>query len=98
MSRRVLRIGLIALVAVFVLVVGIGAVLVLRFDPDSLKPRIVASVKQATGRDLTLNGRIGVKLSLWPTLEVTDVALSNPPGFSRPQMATLQRLDLQLAV
>ena len=55
-------------------------------------------MKQATGRDLTLKGRIRLGLSLQPTLTVEDVAFANPPGFSRPQMATLERLDLKLAL
>ena len=59
---------------------------------------MIAAVKSSTGRDLALNGPIRLKPSLWPTLEMRDVALSNPPGFSRPQMATLDRLDLQLAL
>ena len=55
-------------------------------------------MKRATGRDLALNGKIGLKPSLWPTIQAADVAFSNPPGFSRPQMATLQGMELQLAL
>ncbi len=55
-------------------------------------------MKQATGRDLALRGPISFKPSLWPTLQVRDVILANPPGFSRPEMATLGELDLQLAL
>src|SRR3954469_15872710 len=95
---RALKYGLLGLVAVVVLAVAGGAILIARFDPESVKPRIVAAVKQATGRDLVLNGRIGLAPSLWPTLTVDDVALANPPGFSRPQMVTLQRAELQLAL
>lgn len=55
-------------------------------------------MKRTTGRDLALHGKIGLKLSLWPTIEVTDVVFSNPPGFSRPQMATLQGIELRLGL
>jgi AsmA protein len=95
---RTLRFGLIAVAAVIVLALGAGAVFLARFDPNSLKPRIIEAVKRATGRDLALNGEIGLKLSLSPTVEVADVAFANPPGFSRPQMATLQGLELQLGL
>jgi uncharacterized protein involved in outer membrane biogenesis len=98
MPRRVIRIGLIVVAVLIVLVVGAGTVLVLTFNPNEMKPRLIAAVKQATGRDLILNGPIGLKLSLQPTVEATNVALSNPPGFSGPTMATLQKLDLRLAV
>ena len=37
-------------------------------------------------------------MSLQPTLTVQGVGFANPPGFSRPQMATLERLDLKLAL
>jgi len=81
-----------------VLAVAGIAVLVARFDPNRFKPQIIAAVQSATGRELTIGGRIGLSLSLQPTPEVSDVGFSNPPGFSRPQMATLQKLELQLAL
>ena len=95
---RVLRISLWSLAGLVVLVIVGGAIVALSFDPDSLKSRIIAAVKQATGRDLTLQGRIRLSLALQPTLTVQGVSLANPPGFSRPQMATLERLDLKLAL
>jgi uncharacterized protein involved in outer membrane biogenesis len=97
-SSRPLRLVLIAVAAFLILAIGGGTVFVARFDPNSLKPRIIEAVKRATGRDLALNGAIGLKLSLRPTVQVADVAFANPPGFSRPQMATLQGLELQLAL
>jgi AsmA protein len=95
---RPLRFGLIGLGAIVVLAAGAGAIAIARFDPDSLKPRIQEAVKRATGRDLALNGSIGLKLSLSPTVQVADVAFANPPGFSRPQMATVQGMELQLGL
>jgi uncharacterized protein involved in outer membrane biogenesis len=98
MASRAVRIGVWSIVGLLVLIVaGIG-VFFATFDPNSYKPRIVAAVKQATGRDIDLKGDIHLALSLQPTLTVQDVSFSNPPGFSRPQMATLQELDLQLAL
>jgi uncharacterized protein involved in outer membrane biogenesis len=98
MARRAWRYGVLGAAAVVVLAVCTGAVLVARFDPNSLKPRIEAAVQQATGRDLSLNGSISLKWSLWPTVVLRDVAFANPAGYSRPQMATLDQLELQLAV
>lgn len=92
------RIVLYVLAAVVVVVVGGGAVLLASFDPNSLKPRIAEAVKQATGRDLSLTGNLSLKWSLRPTIALHGAALANPPGFSRPQMASLQELDLQLAL
>ncbi|HEY4041893.1 MAG TPA: AsmA family protein, partial [Rhodopila sp.] len=74
------------------------AVAIGRFNPNAYKPDIVAAVKRATGRDLALNGEIGLKASLWPTIQANDVSFANPPGFSRPQMASLQGVELQLGL
>ena len=95
---RALRIGLWSLLALIVLIIVGAGVFALTFNPDSYKPRIIAAVRQQTGRDLSLEGPIHLALSLQPTLTVQGASLSNPPGFSRPQMVTLQRLDLQLAL
>lgn len=97
-SRRVLKIALLSLGGLVVLVVAGVAVLLATFDPNSFKPQIIAAVQSATGRELKLNGKIGLTLGMQPTLEVNDVAFSNPPGFSRPEMVTLQKLDVQLAL
>ena len=95
--RRWLRWTLIAL-AVLVLLPAAGlAVLLLTFDPNSQRPRIQAAVEAATGRRLSL-GDIGVKLALTPTLTVRDVALANAPGGSRPEMATIRRAEVELAL
>ncbi len=95
---RSVRIGLWSLAVVVALVIVGTGIFLASFDPDSLKPRIVAAVKQQTGRDLALQGPIRLGLSLRPTLTVQGVTLSNPPGFSRPEMATLERMDLKLAL
>jgi AsmA protein len=95
---RVLRIGLWSLLGLVVLLVaGVGIVLA-TFNPDRFKPEIIAAAQRATGRELTLQGPIHLGFSLQPTLTVEDVSLANPPGFSRPQMATLKALDLKLAL
>ena len=81
-----------------VLVVAVTGYFVLTFDPETYKPQIVAAVKQATGRDLEIKGKIGLAWSLSPTIEASDVTLSNPSGFSRPDMAAIGKVDLQLAL
>jgi AsmA protein len=96
--RRSLRAGLLAAAGVVVLGAAGISITALRFDPNSLKPRIAEAVQQATGRTLTIAGDIHLRASLWPTVEISDVSLSNPPGFSRPQMATLKGLRLSLAL
>jgi uncharacterized protein involved in outer membrane biogenesis len=96
--RRVLRILLIVLAAVILLPVLAVLAVVAMFDADAAKPRIIAAVQAATGRELVIAGPIRLVPALHPSIELTDATLSNPPGFSRPQMAMLKRLDLQLAL
>ncbi len=96
-SRRPLRIATIAAVAVIVIAAGVAIAAAL-FDPNAYKPEIVQAVRLSTGRDLTLNGPLRLKLSLWPTIRASDVGFSNPPGFSRPQMASLQGMEAELSL
>jgi uncharacterized protein involved in outer membrane biogenesis len=94
-TRRTLWIGLAAAaVSLAVIVAVVGWAL----NPASLKPRLVDAVERATGRTLTISGRIGIKLSLLPTISMEDVALSNPPGFSRPDMVKVARVELTLGL
>src|SRR6478609_11561500 len=84
--------------ALVVVPVAAGGIFLATFDLNGQKPRIQAAVRQATGRELTLDGPIGVKFSLVPTLTVEGAALANAPGGSRPQMATVKRVELELAL
>lgn len=96
--RRRGRRALIALaVVVAVPLAGYATLRVLLRD-DVLRPRLIAAVHQATGRDLTLSGPIGLKLSLVPTVTLEGVALSNAPGGSRPEMLTARRVEARLAL
>jgi len=93
--RRKLRIGLAIAAASVAIIAGLAG---WALDPAALKPRLVEAAARATGRTLTISGRIGIKLSLTPTISMEDVALSNPPGFSRPDMAKVGRVEMGLAL
>lgn len=82
-----------------VLAIPIAAFVAVRalVNPDTIRPRLVAAVEAATGRRLTL-GDISLGLSLRPTLVLKDVALSNAPGGSRPEMLTARRVEVQAAL
>ncbi len=97
-GRRALRIVAGALVALLIVVLlAVGSVVVL-FDPNSLKPRIIAAVKRETGRDVTINGRIGFAPSLRPVFRVSDISLANIPGGSSPTMMTVAQVEAQVAL
>ena len=84
-------------IAVIVVLLVAAALAAPFFIPvDTYKGQLIAAVKQATGRDLTINGK--VSLSIIPSLavEAHDVAFSNPPGAASKNMATLSALELRL--
>lgn len=83
-----------------VLVIIIVAIIAIPFfvPLDTIRERIIAEVKTATGRDLAIAGP--VELSVFPSVavELSDVSLSNMPGGSRPSMITLGQLDIEVAL
>ena len=84
--------GACAAVALIVGLIGWG------LHPASLKTRLIAEVERASGRTMTVSGPIGVQFSLAPTVVLEDVTLANPPGFSRPEMVKVARVELSLAL
>lgn len=87
---------LIGIAVVVVLLVAAALVAPFFIPVDTYKNQLVAEVKQATGRDLTIKGK--VSFSILPSLavEAHDVAFANPPGAAGPNMATLSALELRL--
>lgn len=87
---------LIALGVLVVLAIGGLVILPSLVPADKIKQEVVAQVKAATGRDLAIDGKVSV--SAFPSLsvQVSNVALSNPPGFQGKDMARLGALDVRL--
>jgi AsmA family protein len=94
---RIARIAAIAAGTVALLLAAAIAY-VMSIDFDRYRPLLAEEVKAATGRDLVIAGRLDLKLSLTPTLAVDNVRFANAPGGSRPDMATIARLEAQIAL
>ena len=87
--------------------IGIGVLLVLLvaaalvgpsfYDWNRHKGEIAAKVREATGRDLIIDGDISLSILWTPTLSVTKVRFANIAGGSAPDMASLEALDVRLA-
>lgn len=84
-----------AVLALPVFAIGVVAVL---FDPNDYKPQIVAAVKQATGRDLVIDGKLHLSLALRPTIAAKYVRFSNAPGGSHAEMVSLERVEARIAL
>lgn len=88
-----MRRALIVIVAL-VAVIAVALFGALTLIPESVyHSEITKAAKNATGRDLTIEGGIGI--SLFPVLGVKaeGVTLSNAPGFAAPQFARMKELD-----
>lgn len=90
---------LIPLVIILFVAVG-GALLALNnlASPAQVAASLQAAATSAAGRPFTIAGPVHLSLGLAPHLEAEEVSLANPPGASRPAMATARRLDADLAL
>ncbi|SDH05407.1 AsmA family protein [Roseospirillum parvum] len=75
--------GLGALVVVAVIAV---VVVLMTIDVNQYKPEIVAEVEKATGRQLTIDGDLGLSIGLSPAIGVDGVTFANADWGSRPEM------------
>lgn len=82
--------GLVALVAI--VLVGVW----LFVNPNDYKDRIAAAVKESTGRELALPGKIKLSVFPWIALELGPASLGNPPGFGDEPFASVQHAALRV--
>jgi len=86
---------------VFLTVVVAAAMLavvwwIFSYDYDRFKPLIVEQVRAATGRDLTIEGDLHLKIGMAPALTTGPVKLRNADWGSQPDMLTIKELELQI--
>lgn len=91
MASRWLWRGLLAAVLCGALAAG---VLLLWVDPNDFKPQIVAAVRGNTGRELTIEGDLGLKLFPYLAVSVGSLQLGNGAGFEGPFL-TLRKAHLK---
>lgn len=87
---------LIAVAALVALVIAGLIAIPFLVPADKIKDEVVAGVKAATGRDLSIQGKVAV--SAFPSLsvQVGNVALSNPAGYSTKDLIRLGAVDVRL--
>ncbi len=93
---KIIKYLIIALVVLVVLFVAGAAILVATVDPNDHKDTIVAKVKEATGRDLSLDGDIG--FSFFPKLGIKlgQAELSNAAGFGTEPFASIDKVGVSV--
>ena len=77
-TAKMLGIAVGGLIALIVLTL---ATVWLFVNPNDFKPRLAAAAKEATGRDLKLDGDIKLSVFPWVALELGPASLGNPAGF-----------------
>jgi AsmA protein len=66
------------------------------FDPNDFREEISNSVKNQTGRDLTIEGDISLDIFPWLAVEVGKTSLGNAPGFGNEPMASFERASFSV--
>ncbi len=94
--KRLLKYLAYIFLAVVVLVVVAGLAVRYLFDPNDLKGQVESRVKEATGRDLVIEGDIGLNVFPWLELDVGKTRLGNAPGFGDEPMASFERVVLSV--
>jgi AsmA protein len=88
---------LITLLIVMTTIIVVLGVLIATFDLNKYKPQIEKKVYEATGKELKINGDIGVSLSPFG-LSVKDIVIKNPKGFSKNDMLKLKKVAISLQI
>ena len=80
-----------------VLVLGAWVVLT-GLDLNRYKPRVIEAVKNAAGLELAVHGNIEFALGLSLGLLIHDVEIKNADWGSRPEMLTMRRCEVKIAL
>ncbi len=92
-TLKILAITLGSIVAL--LIVG-AVILSLVVDPNKYKDNIIQIVKQHTGRDLKIDGKISLSFFPWLGAELPPMQLSNAPGFDKKPFAEVGQAGIQV--
>lgn len=88
---------ILGVVGIFVvLIVGAAIAVPLFFNPNDYKPQITEAVKENTGRDLTIAGKIDLSIFPWLGVSLSDVTLGNAKGFGPEPFAQLKEVDVRV--
>ena len=94
---RIIRIGAVAFVVIALFLLGL-VIQTTRTDFNQYKQVIAQKVEQATGRKLTMEGDLDLKLSATPALVVEGVSFANADWGVNEVMLSLKRLELEIGL
>ena len=97
MGRLLKLVGIVAAAVVVLMIVA--AVLVgVFFDPNDYKQQLTAAVANQTGRELTIDGDLDLKVFPNIQIEVGPATLSNAAGFTARNFASINGARLSVAL
>jgi AsmA protein len=97
MSRALKIFGILVVTGVAIAIFA-AIVFVLVFDPNDYKDKIAEGVKEATGRELVIEGDLHLSLFPWLAIEMGKTELGNAPGFDDTPFASFDSARLSVRV
>ncbi len=91
---RLVRIALIAGGALVALLVLAVIALLLLVDPNRYRSDIQRIVRDKTGRELQIGGKLELKVFPWIALGIHEVSLGNPPGYGSQPFLTVKEASI----
>ncbi|HVY98678.1 MAG TPA: AsmA family protein [Dongiaceae bacterium] len=83
---------------IVVLIIVVALVAPFFVDLNNYKGTIEAKAKEATGRDLKIEGPISLSILPLPSVSVSGVKFGNAPGGSAPNMAEIESATVKVAI
>ncbi len=94
--NRLLKILLSIVALVVTLIVAAIVILPLLITPNDFKPEIQTAVKDATGRDITIEGDLELSVFPWFGVSTGKITLSNAQGFSAKNFAEIEESNVKV--
>jgi len=94
--KKTIKIIAVLLGVVIALMVALAVALPLLIDPNKYKDDIVRAVKDNTGRELKIEGQLGLSVFPWIGLEAGAMELGNAPGFGPTPFAKIQSAGIKV--
>ena len=94
--KRFAKITLIVIGVLVSLIAAAALILPRALDPNHHKDRIIALVKEKTGRDLKIPGDISISVFPWLGAKIGVVELGNADGFQTPVFARMEQIQVRV--
>src|SRR5687767_9575092 len=96
-ARHLVRLALFALAGT-VIVIGALAIWLRVTGVEVMRPLVIRSLEQVTGRDVAITGTFDLQLSLTPTLVAEGISVANAPWGTREAMIEIARAEFRVAL